>query len=228
MGKRSRRRRIVFWTLAAVGTLVVLAGLFALVANLVVIRGASDYILASPEDAPHAQCAIVLGARVYQGGTLSAMLADRMDVAIQLFKLGKVDKLLVSGDHGTVTYDEVNAMLAYAVARGVPDEAVFTDHAGFDTYDTMYRARDVFMVKTAIIVTQGYHLSRAVYTARGLGLQAVGVKADLHPLYSPLRNKTREIFARLNAFVQLHVTHPGPRFLGPALPITGSGRVTRG
>ena len=92
------------------------------------------------EEAPAAQCAIVLGARVYANGTPSPMLADRLETGIKLYKLGKVDKLLLSGDHGTTTYDEVNAMLEYALARGVPDEDVFTDHAGFDTYDTMYRA----------------------------------------------------------------------------------------
>ncbi len=228
MGKRSRGRRIGFWSLIAVGILVVLAGVFTLAANLVITQKSDEYIVASPEDAPHAQCAIVLGARVFQDGSLYAMTADRMDVAIRLYELGKVDKLLISGDHGTTTYDEVNAMLEYAVERGVPAEDVFTDHAGFDTYDTMYRARDVFMVQTAIVVTQSYHLSRAVYTARTLGLEAVGVGADLRPYLHPLRNEAREILARTNAFLQLHITHPGPKYLGPQLPITGDGTATRG
>jgi SanA protein len=114
------------------------------------------------------------------------------------------------------------------VERGVPSEDVFTDHAGFDTYDSMYRARDVFLVKNAIVVTQGYHLSRAVYTARALGLDAVGVSADLRPYLHPLRNQAREILARLNAVIQLHITHPGPKYLGPEIPITGSGEATRG
>jgi SanA protein len=228
MGKRSRGRRIIFWSLIAVGILVVLTGLFTLVTNLVITREAGEHIVASPHDAPHAQCAIVLGARVFQDGTPYAMLADRLEIAIQLYKLGKVDKLLLSGDHGTATYDEVNVMLKYVVERGVPEEDVFTDHAGFDTYDTMYRARDVFMVQTAIVVTQSYHLSRAVYTARALGLDAVGVNADLRPYLHPLRNRAREILARVNAIIQLHITHPGPKFLGPQIPITGDGSATRG
>jgi SanA protein len=228
MGKRSRRRRIMFWSLIAVGILVVLVGVFTLVANHLIINSADDYVIASPEDAPHAQCAVVLGARVFANGTLYAMTADRLEVAIQLYDLGKVDRLLISGDHGTTTYDEVNAMLEYAVERGVPEEDVFTDHAGFDTYDTMYRARHVFMVESAIVVTQSYHLSRAVYTARALGLEAVGVGADLRPYLHPLRNQAREILARVKAVIQLNVTHPGPRFLGPQIPITGDGRATRG
>jgi SanA protein len=228
MGKRSRGRRIIFWSLIAVGILVLLVGVFTLVANLLILKSADGYVFASPEEAPTAQCAIVLGARVSSDGTLYAMTADRLDVAIRLYELGKVDKLLISGDHGTTAYDEVNAMLEYALERGVPEEDLFTDHAGFDTYDTMYRARDVFMVETALVVTQSYHLPRAVYTARALGLDAIGVGADLRPYLHPVRNQTREILARVNAVIQLHVTHPGPKFLGPELPITGDGRATRG
>ncbi len=228
MRKHSRRWHAIFWPLLTVGALLLLVGVFALTANLVITRSTHEYIAASPEDAPHAQCAIVLGARVFSDGTLYAMTADRLEVAIQLYELGKVDKLLISGDHGTVAYDEVNAMLKYAVERGVPDEDVFTDHAGFDTYDTMYRARDVFMVRSAIVVTQSYHLSRAVYTARELGLDAVGVSADLRPYLHPLRGEAREILARVNAVIQLHMTEPGPKFLGPQIPITGDGAATRG
>ena len=203
-------------------------GIVTLVSNLVITKGRTTTSSNSPADAPHAQCAIVLGARVFSDGTPYAMLADRLEIAIQLYKLGKVDKLLLSGDHGTATYDEVNVMLKYVVERGVPEEDVFTDHAGFDTYDTMYRARDVFMVKSAIVVTQGYHLSRAVYTARALGLEAFGVSADLRPYLHPLRNQAREILARVNAVLQLHITHPEPKYLGPQIPITGDGQATRG
>jgi SanA protein len=233
MGKRSstrgsRKRRTMLWSLIALGALAILAGLFTLIANLLITQGTDDFILASPENAPTAQCAIVLGARVYKDGTPAAMLTDRLEVGVQLYKLGKVDKLLLSGDHGRTDYDEVNVMLDYVVARGVPDIDVFTDHAGFDTYDTMYRARDVFMVKTAVVVTQGYHLSRAVYTARTLGLEAVGVGADLRPYLHHFRNEAREVLARVNAVLQLRITHPLPKYLGPRIPITGDGRATRG
>jgi SanA protein len=228
MTEHSRRRRVIFWLLIALAVAILAVAITVLVSNLVITQTSDDFILSSPEAAPHAQCAIVLGGRVFKDGTPYAMVADRLEVAVQLYKLGKVDKLLVSGDHGTTAYDEANAMLKYVVDRGVPDEDVFTDHAGFDTYDTMYRARDVFMVKSAIVVTQGYHLSRAVYTARTLGLEAAGVSADLRPYLHPLRNQAREILARVNAVLQLHITHPQPKYLGPQIPITGDGQATRG
>jgi SanA protein len=228
MGRRRHRRGVLFWSLTALAIIVVLAGVALLATNLVIIRGAGDYIVEDPADAPHAQCAIVLGARIYENGTPYPMLADRLETGVRLYELGKVDKLLLSGDHGQTEYDEVNVMLDYVLERGVPDEDVFTDHAGFDTYDTMYRARDVFQVETALVVTQSFHLSRAVYTARELGLEATGVAADLQPYGSETRNAAREVLARANAVLQLHITHPEPTYLGPVIPITGDGRATRG
>jgi SanA protein len=199
-----------------------------LVTALVVTRSAAPHIVGKPQDAPQAKVAIVLGALVYQDGTPSSMVADRLDTAIQLYKLGKVQKLLISGDHGTTAYDEVNAMLKYCVDRGIPDEDVFTDHAGFDTYDTMYRARDVFKVTDCLIVTQGFHVPRAVYTARHLGLDATGVVADIQTYQGEWKSSMREWAARVKAIWQLGVTHPKPKFLGPAIPIDGDGRATRG
>jgi SanA protein len=228
MGKRSRRRRILIWSAIGLGVIVVLFGLAALVTNLIVTRSAADSIVESLKDAPRAQAAIVLGARVYADGTPSPMLVDRLETGIKLYKMGKVEKLLLSGDHGQVEYDEVNVMLDYVLARGVPTEDVFTDHAGFDTYDTMYRAIEVFQVRSALIVTQEFHLARSVYTAQELGLDAVGVVADIQPYTDELRNRMREWLARGKAIIQLHITHPEPTYLGPPLPIDGDGRMTRG
>jgi SanA protein len=228
MGKRTRSRRILIWTGVGIGIVVVLFALAALVTNLIITRSAAGSIVQDPADAPRAQAAIVLGARVYSDGTPSPMLADRLETGIKLYKLGKVKKLLLSGDHGQVEYDEVNVMLDYVVARGVPARDVFTDHAGFDTYDTMYRAIAVFQVKSALIVTQDFHLARSVYTAQKLGLKAVGVVADIQPYTDEFRNRMREWLARGKAIIQLHLIHPEPRFLGPPLPIDGDGRITRG
>jgi SanA protein len=219
---------MVIWSLVGLGIVVVLCGIAVLVTNLIVTRSADDSIVQHPADAPLAQAAIILGARVYSDGTPSAMLADRLETGIELYKLGKVKKLLLSGDHGQVEYDEVNVMLDYVLARGVPSWDVFTDHAGFDTYDTMYRAIAVFQVKSALIVTQRFHLARSVYTAQQLGLEATGVVADIQPYGGEFRNRMREWLARGKAIFQLHITHPEPRFLGPPLPIDGDGRVTRG
>jgi SanA protein len=211
-----------------VGTVVVLAGLALLVPNLVIPLSARAYIVPTVADAPQAQVAIVLGARVWADGTLSPMLADRLQTGVELYKAGKVKKLLLSGDHGQTDYDEVNAMLRYALDHGIPDEDVFTDHAGFSTYDTMYRARDVFVVRSAIVVTQGFHLARAVYTARSLGLEATGVPADIQPYTNEWRFAMRDWLARTKAFLELKITKPGPRFLGPVIPVEGDGRATRG
>ncbi len=224
-----KRRSGLVWTLVAIVVIAVLAVVCAsLVTTLVVDRSAKRHIVAGPQDAQAAKVAIVLGAHVYSDGTPSSMLADRLTTAIELYKAGKVQKLLLSGDHGTTTYDEVNAMAEYCRRQGVADEDIFTDHAGFDTYDTMYRARDVFKVTNALVVTQGFHLPRAVYTARTLGLDVTGVVADLRPYPGEWRNSLREWPARVKAFFQLNVLKSEPRYLGPAIPIDGDGRATRG
>lgn len=228
MGKRSRAGRAVLWSLVAVSILVVLASLTVLASNLIITESADDHIVREPSAAPQAQCAIVLGARVYEDGTPAPMLTDRLETGVKLYRLGKVDKLLLSGDHGQTEYDEVNVMLDYVLERGVPDEDVFTDHAGFDTYDTMYRARDVFKVTGCLVVTQEFHLSRAVYTARTLGLDATGVIADIQSYANESKNAMRDRLAAVKAVLQLHITHPEPRYLGPVIPIEGDGRATRG
>ena len=223
------KRRTLLRTVVGVGVLLFVAVIaVVLVSTLVTDRSTGAHIVTTPEQAPAAEVAIVLGARVYPDGTPSPMLADRLATAIELYKQGKVKKLLLSGDHGTATYDEVNVMLRYCLDRGVPDQDLFTDHAGFDTYDTMYRARDVFKVTDALVVTQDFHLPRAVYIARTLGLDATGVVADIQPYAGEWRFALREWPARVKAFFQLHVTKPGPRFLGPVIPIDGDGRATRG
>jgi len=227
-GARTRRRRLVFWLLVDAAVVIALVGLAVLAINLIIALSAHGSIVRQGADAPRAQVAIVLGAKVYPNGGISPMLTDRLKTGVALYKLGKVDKLLLSGDHGQTTYDEVNAMLRYVLERGVPDEDVFTDHAGFSTYDTMYRARDVFQVKSALVVTQKFHLARAVYTARSLGLDAIGVPADIQPYANERRFAMRDWLARAKAFLQLHVSKPEPRYLGPAIPIDGDGRATRG
>ncbi len=216
-------RRKWIWVAAAgfLGACVV--GLLA--ANLVVVCGAASHIKGA-SDLPHCDVAIVLGAKVQPGGEPSATLEDRLQTAVELYRAGVVRKLLLSGDHGRRTYDEVNGMRRFILTAGVPQEDVFLDHAGFSTYQTMYRARDVFQVKQAIVVTQRFHLARSVYTARQLGLDAWGCEADKRPYASAVRNMVREWLARAKALFELHVRRPKPRFLGPSIPITGDGRAT--
>jgi SanA protein len=175
---------------------------------------------------PVAEAVIVPGAYVFPDGRVSEMLADRLDAGYMLYRAGKARKIIVSGDHGRTTYDEVNSMRKYLQAKGVPREDIFMDHAGFDTYDSIYRARDVFQVKKAIIVTQRYHLLRAVYIARMLGIEAHGVTSDAHNYPRMMYYNLREIAARVKAFLQAGVMHPDPKYLGKAIPISGSGVLT--
>lgn len=205
---------------------VLMAGAFAaLVINIVVASGGGKYIV-SRDSFAGAQTAIVPGAYVAPDGTLCDMLADRVETAVELYLQGKVQKLLMTGDHGRLSYDEVNAMRRYALSRGVRERDIFMDHAGFSTYDSMYRARDIFRVQSAVIITQEFHLTRAVYTARRLGLESVGVSADRHIYAGAGVYSLREVLARVKAVGQLAIRSK-PRYLGEAIPVSGDGRVTR-
>ena len=207
--------------------LIVLCGAVVLLPNYLVNQAGQTGIYEAVDKVPQAQAAIVLGARVFGSGAVSGMLADRLDTAIELYQAGKVHKLLLTGDHGRVAYDEVNTMRRYAEQKGIPPEDIFMDHAGFSTYDSMYRARDVFEVNSAVVVTQDFHLPRAVYIARQLGLQAWGLKADKHFYGNIGFYYFREAAARVKAVLQIHLLNSKPRFLGEAIPITGDGRLTR-
>lgn len=194
--------------------------------NWWVHRQARPYVVAA-EKVDRAQVGIVLGALVYgKSGRLSPVLEDRVDTAIALYKAGKVERLLMSGDHGESNYDEVNAMRRYARDHGVPDDRIFTDHAGFNTYDTMVRARKVFLVENAVVVTNGFHLDRSVFLARSAGIQAQGVVADKRPYSDAIYNDQREFLARCKAVLNVYLLRPDPAFLGPAIPITGSARAS--
>ena len=141
-------------------------------------------------------CVLVLGCRVYADGTMSPMLQDRMTVAVELMANGVSDRLLVSGDHTTDAYDEVKAMKEFAVGQGIPSSAVFQDHDGLSTYDSLVRLKEVYGARRVVIVTQKYHLHRALYLAKVLGIEAVGVSADLQPYMMQKKYDFREIFAR--------------------------------
>jgi SanA protein len=212
--------------LALAGIAFVFAGLLAaVVINAYVVTTANHWIMARMSDVPHSQAAIVFGAAVYEGGALSQVTSDRVAAGIALYQAGKVDKLLISGDHGQMQYNEVTPMRDMALAAGVPPRDVFTDHAGFCTYDTIARATRVFKVDRAVLVTQRYHLPRALYLARELGLPATGFEADQRQYRSQRFMTTREYAARVKDFVKA-IFRPDPRFLGAEIPITGDGRVT--
>ena len=170
-------------------------------------------------------CIIILGCQVRADGTPSDMLRDRLTRGIELYTLGAAPKLLMSGDHGRVEYDEVGTMKQYAIDAGIPSADIFKDHAGFSTYETVYRAKEVFAAQRVIIVTQAYHLYRALYIAEKLGLEAYGVASDYHTYVGQSMREGREILARCKDFA-ISVWKPEPTFLGDVIPVSGSGDVT--
>jgi len=203
-----------------------LSGVGAVGMNLSVSRRARPHIVAL-EQLQQAQTAIVLGAYVYgKNDLLCPVLQDRVDTALELYRAGKVDSLLMSGDHGRPDYDEVNAMRLYAEKRGVPKHKIFTDHAGFNTYETMVRARKVFEVESAVVVTNRFHLDRAVFLALSQGIRAQGVVADRRRYADADAYEQREFAARVKAFLNVYLLKPNPTFLGPPVPITGDARLS--
>lgn len=175
--------------------------------------------------AQKADCILVLGAAVKPDGTPSKMLADRLKTGIALYKAGAAGKLLLSGDNGSVEYNEVKAMKNFALAAGVRGKDIFLDHAGFSTYESMYRAREIFMVKSIIVVTQTYHEYRSLYDASRLGMKAAGVSSDQKRYGGQLMRDIREYFAIEKDFFKC-IAKPEPTYLGEQIPITGSGKKT--
>ncbi len=195
--------------------------LFILVSNVVIYVGAKPYIYKDIQDVPKTQTAIIPGAAILKNGKLSPIFEDRVNTAFELYKTKKVSKILVSGDNSTDSHNEVNPVRNYLLSKGIPDEDIFLDHAGFDTYSTMYRARDIFQVESIIISTQSFHLPRAVFIARMLGIDAHGISADDGPVL--FKNYIREVFANEKAVFNL-IFYKKPKFLGDTIPITGSGQ----
>lgn len=228
MDKKAKGRKILkkLLKIAVVSAVICLAGIAAALGVSAYVVKASEEFVITPETAAqeNADCIIVLGCRV-NDTTPSPMLGDRLSVGVQLYGMGAAPKLLMSGDHGRKDYDEVNAMKKFALERDIPSEDIFMDHAGFSTYESMYRAKEIFSAKKVIIVTQSYHLYRAVYIARKLGLEAYGVPSDLQSYANQRRYNIREILARDKDFV-MTVFKPEPTYLGEVIPISGSGDLT--
>lgn len=169
-------------------------------------------------------CILVLGAGVW-GENPSPMLEDRLLRAIELYKNGVSSKIIMSGDHGREDYDEVNIMKNFAIEKGVPSEDVFMDHAGFSSYESIYRAKEIFDCEKIIIVTQNYHLYRALYIANQLGLEAYGVCSDQRQYVGAIYRELREILARDKDFIKC-IFKPEPTFLGDTIPVSGNGDIT--
>ena len=197
------------------------------VIQIYIVQSTKEYLISEVNDAPVCDAVIVLGAYVYNSGTPSPVLRDRLDYGYEMYKQGKAQKILVSGDHGRENYDEVNVMKEYLIRKGVPGEDIFMDHAGFNTYDSMYRARDIFQIENLLISTQKFHMSRSLYIARSLGINAYGYPCEDKAMYRMAYLNTRESVARVKAFLDVLVNR-NPKFLGDVIPITGDGNQTAG
>ena len=169
-------------------------------------------------------CIIVLGAGIW-GDKPSPMLQDRLDEAIKLYEAGIAPKIIMSGDNGREGYDEVNVMKDYAINKGIPSEDIFMDHAGFSTYESIYRAKEIFKVEKAIIVTQKYHLYRALHIGNKLGINVTGVGADPRKYSGQIFRELREILARNKDFIQA-IFKLKPTYLGETIPVSGDGNIT--
>ena len=222
-----KKRKIWLLLVPAILAVAVLAAV--LILNGCVRGGAKPYLLTRDQAAQleNMDCILVLGCGVRENGEPSLMLRDRLDMGLALYEDGAAPKLLMSGDHSRTDYDEVNAMKDAALQAGIPSEDVFMDHAGFSTYESMYRAREVFCAERVIIVSQQYHLYRAVYNARRLGLDAWGVAAEDIAYMGQAMREAREILARAKDFFYC-LFQPQPTFLGEPIPISGDGNFSNG
>ncbi|MFZ2149591.1 MAG: ElyC/SanA/YdcF family protein [Minisyncoccia bacterium] len=198
------------------GTVLVFVVIFTINASIYAVS--KPYIHDKMADLEEARVALIPGAAIFSSGKLSPVFEARVDGAIELYRAGKVSKILVSGDNSTVWYNEVSPVRDYLVREGVPADDIFLDHAGFDTYSTMYRARDIFKVDSVIISTQSFHLPRSVFIARALGLRAEGYSSDSGRVR--FKNYIREIFANEKAMVNILLRRE-PRYLGEPIPIGG-------
>ena len=201
--------------------LAVILGLIALfIPRFVTALYARPRIYTQVEDIPAHRVAIVFGAGLRRDGQPTPVLRDRVAMAAELFFAGKAEKLLMSGDNRTENYNEPQAMKAYALELGIPDDAIVLDYAGRRSYDTCYRAQKIFGVKEAILVTQSFHLPRTLYICNHLGVVGIGVPSDMRQYrrVSLAFWSARELFATLIALVEVHVTHPVP-VLGKSEPI---------
>lgn len=205
----------------------ILRGLFAALVGLVVVplilvtfvsMSTRRDRYTNVEEVPAHRVALVFGAGVRPDGRLTRILSERVQAAAELYQAGRVEKLLMSGDNSRSEYDEVTAMKRYAQSLGVPETDIALDYAGFSTYESCYRAQAIFGLHDAVLITQQFHLPRAVYTCRHLGIDAVGLGTPDWGFYREallIRYSIREFLATLKALWQVHITQPLPTFLGP-------------
>ena len=220
-------QKIIKRIIKSVLLIFVIASGGILIINGYVKKTSEKWILSIDEakELENTDCILVLGAAVKNNERPSAMLNDRLETGIELYNQNVSGKILMSGDHGRKEYDEVNVMKNFAINSGVPSEDIFMDHAGFSTYESMYRAKEIFKADKIVIVSQKYHLYRAVYIARSLGIEAYGVPSDVREYRGQKYRDLREAVARVKDFFNV-IIKPEPTYLGDAIPVSGNGDLT--
>lgn len=224
MKKRTKIIIIILSVLVGLGVLAV-AALFGLNA---MVKGTTKDNIISVEEAAKLEdvdCILVLGCGIHDDGRPSDMLHDRLRRSVELYEAGAAPKLLMSGDHGRKGYDEVDTMKSFAVEAGIPSEDVFMDHAGFSTYESMVRAKEIFQAEKIIIVTQEYHLYRAMYIGEQLGMEVYGVSSNYRNYRNQKGMDTREVLARVKDVFSC-IFWPEPTYLGETIPVWGDGNLT--
>ena len=223
------KKKTIIKILLVLVVLGVIVGIGVIAANAHIKSVTKGFIIPESElkNLEGIDCILVLGCGVWDDGTPTDMLADRIKVGCRAYESGVADRLLMSGDHSRKDYDEVNTMKAIAVESGIPADNVFCDHAGFSTYESMYRASDIFRADKIVIVTQSYHLPRAIYDAQKLGIEAYGISADERTYMGQMYRDVRELLARAKDFVWC-IVQPEPTCRGEKIPITANGSITDG
>lgn len=236
----SRIKRFLLKLLLILIVLAMIAGLSCILINRRVVRSTEEniaYTVIGDVEIKSfamdniknfgADCILVLGCGIEDEETPSPMLKDRLDVGIELYKQGAAPKILLSGDNGTEHHNEIHVMLKYAKEAGIPDRDIFCDHAGFSTYDSMYRAGSIFDAERVIVVTQTYHQYRALYIGDKLGLDVMGVASDQETYFGQSFRESREILARIKDFFKA-MLRSKPTYGGDVIPISGSGISSHG
>lgn len=208
--------------------IVLLIGIAAVSLSVYMVKATEKSVFTADtfKNDEKADCILILGAGV-KDGRPKPMLRDRLLTGIELYKSGAAEKIIMSGDHGRADYDEVNVMRAFAIEQGVRAEDIFLDHAGFSTYDSVYRAKNIFGAENIIIVSQKYHLYRALYISEKLDVKAAGVSADLNTYGGQLKRDIREIIARDKDFFKC-IVKPEAEIMGDKIPLDGDGSITLG
>ena len=235
-----RIKRFFLKMLLAIIVIAMIAGLACILINSRVVRTTEDKIAYTVRGEVEiksfavdnlknfdADCIMVLGCGIEDEETPSPMLKDRLDVGIELYKQGAAPKILLTGDNGTEQHNEIHVMLKYTKEAGVPEKDIFCDHAGFSTYESMYRAGSIFNAVRVLVVTQTYHQYRALYIGDKLGLEVMGVASDQQTYFGQRFRESREILARIKDFFK-SILRSKPTYGGEVIPISGSGISSHG